>query len=331
MRRTDVRAVSHSPLPRCFWRTVVECKFDELKTVARTLIRDIYCAKLETIFLYVRICIVIAANLAIWLFKWAQSKQLTELSFNEICVCIDTELSSVATDLLQSAADTKTRTSLQLRAKCWQRWLCHLDLPRVLCVHYTRTLVALCYAVSAALHNSPQFAPDEESKEEEEEKSGKLPEKENMKWNNKLYCTKCVFVVVYLELIRNARSRPHLGCCVAHTRECGASGANFSSLMKINVYFFLNYTYRFCLLCVHRLEHTERTQRVEIDTLALTALMISVRIAATLDVCWPQLGRSESRMLMFCAPRTKGTEKKWDWEIAKSISSSAEVAATGLI
>lgn len=89
MRRTDVRAVSHSPLPRCFWRTVVECKFDELKTVARTLIRDIYCAKLETIFLYVWICIVIAANLAIWLFKWAQSKQLTELSFNEICVCID--------------------------------------------------------------------------------------------------------------------------------------------------------------------------------------------------------------------------------------------------
>lgn len=111
-----------------------------------------------------------------------------------------------------------------------------------------------------------------------------------------------------------------------HERECGASGANFSSLMKINVYFFLNYTYRFCLFCVHRLEHTERTQRVEIDTLALTALMISVRIAATLDVCWPQLGRSESRMLMFVRQerkaQTKNGNRKKHQQLSISRSSS---------
>lgn len=66
-------------------------------------------------------------------------------------------------------------------------------------------------------------------------------------------------------------------------REKRAQAAHLCSLMKINVYFFLNYIARNYVAAAFidtLIEHRET------DTLALTALMISVRIAATLGcVC----------------------------------------------
>lgn len=140
MRRTDVHGV---PLSKATMLLTYVCRVEiwRIKNGCTDINSWYLLRKLVTIFLYVRMRSSLLRILRL-LLKWAQSKQLTVLSFNEIYVCIEWIILGGHRSIAIRGRG-QTRTSLQLRAKCWQRLTLESRSPQsTVCI--IRALLSLC-------------------------------------------------------------------------------------------------------------------------------------------------------------------------------------------